>query len=218
MLAILALLASAGCSTRAQMMTPEQQANILNEFRNGQTILDCDMACAWAWITDRDRLYQLYAAKQWDQLAERIAEIGYQEDLGYFWLGQAADAIGNLPAAYRYYSMVLAMQRVYYANVHCEAKLNGCYGIPIVSVANYRISAIRALAARPPPFSSPVGKASVPFGPMRYIPDSPAPVTLPSAQRSQAQPPPGWQRPQPASADDPIGPLPDDIVLSPPRR
>lgn len=208
-------LALTGCVSKGGTLSQELRMTL---FREGKAVLDCDMACSWTWITNRRDLANLYWTEQWDALAQRIIEIGYQEDLGYFWLGVAAEESGYPAAAYRYYRVTLAMQSISYANAHCMSRIDGCFRIPIFQIAAQRIAALEAAARRPPP--PPIAPSPQPVPPPRQAQPQPRTAPAPTVRPSS---PPVLQPPSPPSSaapskSSPSLPLDDEIVPPPIRR
>lgn len=205
----------AGCATKGDMMTPDQKNALFVDYQNGKAVLDCDMSCSWTWITSRRVLNGLYITQQWDELARRVVEIGYQEDLGYFWLGQAAEATGHPEAAYKYYRITLAMQNISYANAHCSSRSDGCFNIPIFSAAAQRIAAIEAFYNRPsPPASQPPSSSNRSNTRQSTTSRQSGPATT-----TQAPAPPVRTSSQGTSAQNaPMANLPQDAIEIPPIR
>ncbi len=221
-LLLAALLLQAGCATRLASMSAEQRQDILPAFRQGRTVLDCRAACSWQWFARRQTLAGLHATRQWNQLAGEISEIGYQEDLAYFWLGQAAEAEGYLPAAARYYAVAGALARVGDPNLHCASvSLGGCFGINVPGQSHARLNAVQAalVAAyptrqqEPPPGFPTPGLAAAP--PVAAFPQPEAGRAAPQQARL-LQPPAARTRPAPPDA--PVARAPDDEIELPPIR
>ena len=219
----------AGCATRLASMSTEQRQDILPAFRQGRTVLDCRAACSWQWLARRQTLANLYATQQWNQLAGEISEIGYQEDLAYFWLGRAAEAQGFLPAAARYYAIAGALTRAGDPNLRCTSVgIGGCFGVNVPAASYARLSAVQATLVAAYRMQQ---QASLPAGdaPRRAAVAPPAavslqpPATVPQPDVRRAAPqqarlfqPLPAQAPQPPVA--PAARVPDDEIELPPIR
>ena len=227
--ALLLAVLLAGCATRLASMSTEQRQDILPAFRQGRTVLDCRVACSWQWFARRQTLANLYATQQWNQLAGEISEIGYQEDLAYFWLGRAAEAQGFLPAAARYYAIAGALTRAGDPNLRCtNVGIGGCFGVNVPAASYARLNAVQATLVAAYRMQQ---QASLPAGdaPLRPAMGPPAAVSL---QSPAAVPQPRVRRAAPQQArlfqplpdqasQPPVAPLarvPDDEIELPPIR
>jgi hypothetical protein len=219
----------AGCATRLASMSTEQRQDILPAFRQGRTVLDCRVACSWQWFARRQTLANLYATQQWNQLAGEISEIGYQEDLAYFWLGRAAAAQGFLPAAARYYAIAGALARAGDPNLRCTSVgIGGCFGVNVPAESYTRLNAVQATLvaayrmqqqASLPAGDAPRRSAVAP--PVAVSLQPPASVPQPDVRRAAPQQtrlfqPLPAQAPQPSVT--PVARVPDDEIELPPIR
>jgi hypothetical protein len=97
------------CATdRAGTEDPIEQHQILTELDAGRLRLACDLACAGTWRASRKALRGMNEHGVWQELAVEVVRIGHNADLGYFYLGRAAEARGRLQAAAVYYRLALA--------------------------------------------------------------------------------------------------------------
>ena len=214
-----ALLTLAGCATRLETMSYAQRQDLLPAFQQGRIVLDCGVACAWPWISRREALYSLYAAGQWDALAAQVAEIGYQEDLAYYWLGRAAEGQGFLPAAARYYAEAAALARSDLPIVHCAGNLReGCFGIDVLRESSARLARLRPAFYAPRPVPPMFGLPR-PEGPYErtpyYPPGTPTPL-LPSGGGNGDDNGDGPRGPYAPALPEPAAP-PSRASVPPPR-
>ncbi len=220
----------AGCATRLASMSTEQRQDILPAFRQGRTVLDCRVACSWQWFARRQTLANLYATQQWNQLAGEISEIGYQEDLAYFWLGRAAEAEGFLPAAARYYAIAGALTRAGDPNLRCtNVGLGGCFGVNVPAESHARLNVVQATLVAA--YRMQQQQASLPAGdapgrsavapPVAVSLQPPVAVPQPDVRRAAPQQARLFQ-PLPAQAPQspvaPVARVPDDEIELPPIR
>src|SRR6266852_9681762 len=88
------------CTMKNLNVPPDQ---LMSQFQAGQPMLDCRADCGGAWSINRQKVATLDAAGRWQDLALLVMQIGYMNDLSYYYLGHAAENLGYLPAAQRYY-------------------------------------------------------------------------------------------------------------------
>ena len=202
----------AGCSTSMSGRTAVDRQYILYTFREGRTALTCRGPCSLSWLGRRRALNALFQSGQWNELAGQVSEIGYQEDLGYYWLGRAAEAQGFLAAAARYYSLAVALAQAPTRNLRCTSTaLDRCFGINVPGDSDRRLQAIQQVAfahpAPPPPAKStpqfvgpkldvPADTGFVEDAPAPYQPSSP-PVSLPMPLQDSVPRPAAQRRAQP---------------------
>lgn len=107
-------------------------------FINGEVVLDCFVSCSGRWGANVPDIKGLYDAKLWQQLASRIMDIGYGDNLSYFLLGRAAEELGYSAASQQYYRMSLAASK-------CDVIVSyNCHGIELPSAVHERLLAIES--------------------------------------------------------------------------
>ena len=94
------LTAVTGCTLKNINVPPEQ---LMREVQAGQPMLDCRTECGGAWGQNRQQARILDATGRWQDLGLLVAQIGYMNDLTYYYLGHAAENLGYWQAAQRYY-------------------------------------------------------------------------------------------------------------------
>jgi hypothetical protein len=102
------------CTMKYASVPPEQ---LMKELQAGQPILDCRVDCGLAWGNNRQQAAVLDATGQWRQLALLVMQIGYMNDLTYYYLGRAAENLGYLQAAQRYYRIA---EQISVTNMSCH--------------------------------------------------------------------------------------------------
>jgi hypothetical protein len=85
------LAATAGCTLKNVNVPP---AELMRQVQAGQPMLDCRAECSGAWGQNRQQVRILDAAGRWQDLALLVAQIGYMNDLRYYYLGHAAENLG----------------------------------------------------------------------------------------------------------------------------
>lgn len=77
------------------------------QFRRGETVLDCQLACLVSYGIHRGDWRKLYDRKAWRDLAVGVLQVGYLNDLSYFLLAEAAAGMSLPGAARAYYQRAL---------------------------------------------------------------------------------------------------------------
>lgn len=93
----------------------------LQKFAAGQVRLECATSCSMTFGAARRQLKRWHDAQIWTDLAARVVEIGYDNDLAYFYLGKAADGLGYPDAAVTYFRLAQAARK-------CDGFINNCDG------------------------------------------------------------------------------------------
>ena len=141
-----AALALGGCSTTG-VQTAQGKAPLVpyEAFEKGEVRLNCVWSCAGAAGQARNRQRAFLARGDWKSLAMETAQIGFDEDLSYFYLGQAAELLGLPEAAKTYYRLSLE------AKVTCGRRgpynllgINNCDGLVFPADAQARLEGIWA--------------------------------------------------------------------------
>jgi hypothetical protein len=173
-----ALLLSA-CATKFDTMTPEIHAKIHNDLKAGNVTLDCSVNCMLSWNSQVPALQALDLAEQWDDLATKVVQIGYKQDLAYYYLGQAAQGLGYHEAAITYYRQALILTATPSPLEQCSHSVvlpNACQGVDITASVPVLIKASQdALAARPTRTAKVTKKAPA-AAPNWAVPAAPAPA------------------------------------------
>jgi len=97
-------------------------------FRQGEAVLNCD-SCAMAFSSRQDKLRGYYEQQAWEFLAREVLDVGYVQDISWYYLGAAAEGLG-LAAARQYYQQAvnLAGQK----DTHCKGLFSDlCNGIEL---------------------------------------------------------------------------------------
>jgi hypothetical protein len=91
------------CANKYDSLTPEIQAKMMDDLKQGNLVLDCGAKCSFTWIAKVQQIHQFDTAERWQDLAQAVMQIGYGQDLSYYYLGQAAQGLGYQDAAIKYY-------------------------------------------------------------------------------------------------------------------
>lgn len=135
---VLLFCALAGCATeRPRADEPLERHQLLAELASGRLRLGCDVSCAASWRLARAKLRGLYENKVWQELAVGVEQLSYGSDLGYFYLGRAAEETGSTRAAGLYYKLALA------ATNRCDGWLfNSCDGVKLPAEATAALARV----------------------------------------------------------------------------
>ncbi len=89
------LAATAGCTLKNVNVPP---AELMRQVQAGQPMLDCRADCSGAWGQNHQQVRILDATGRWQDLALLVAQIGYMNDLSYYYLGhwQAAQRYNRI--------------------------------------------------------------------------------------------------------------------------
>ena len=82
-------------------------AEPFERFKRGETVFDCRLQCSLAYERRKGDWKRLHARAQWRDLAVSVLQVGYQNDLSYFLLGEAARGLGLPQPAQKYYRRAL---------------------------------------------------------------------------------------------------------------
>ena len=152
-----------GCATQTATITPQVQQAMLTDLQAGKLNLTCGASCLFTWISQAGRLHALDLAEKWQDLTVGVMQIGYGQDLAYYYLGQAAQGMGYHQAAISYYGYALGLATGPNAFLKCSggqsAGNDPCQGVDLVNVLPVLMQASRdalaqqqaAEAAPPPP-------------------------------------------------------------------
>ena len=166
-----------GCSRGGvQDSAGQPVADVYNAFSKGEIRLRCGISCSGRWGMERQKWAALYQNQLWQDLALSVADVNFQGDVQYFYLGRAAEGLGFYQAADTYYRLSRTV------TFRCGGSECGNVNVPVaVSEGLVRVApAVQASAPKPP--APPVPTTSVPLAPAptaARVPASPSvtPVT-----------------------------------------
>jgi len=138
----------AACATVASSPQHETDEQALEQLRSGKGVLDCGQSCADAWHYKGPKLIAHYNAGDWRELALLVIQTGYHQDLGYFYLGRAAEGLGDSSAALVYYKAAEALATGTAENVKCTASRDGCNGLSLLTEILTRMQIIDSVRDR----------------------------------------------------------------------
>lgn len=110
-------------------------AEPFEKFRRGEAVLACRAQCAVAYSLNHGDWKKLHAARAWRDLAVSVLKVGYQNDLSYFLLAEAATGLGSPAAAATYYARALDAAKVGFS---CAGTPDTCEGFDVGKLATAR--------------------------------------------------------------------------------
>lgn len=156
-LSILALaLALAGCAARVVDKTDQAAMARFDAFRGGNVTLPMGTLEAAEWALYRDAAYEHLAAGQWRELADLVQRKGINNDLNWYYLGRAAEGLGEADLARQYYQRSVERSNSPKASHRCQgAVISVCDGFEFPDVTMARLSQLQAAAPAPTPSPAP---------------------------------------------------------------
>ncbi|NWG86133.1 MAG: M48 family metallopeptidase [Hydrogenophilaceae bacterium] len=124
---------------RATPAKSASAANALERFKQGEAYLDCT-SCRPQFEARLGQLNQLYQARRWQDLAQAVIEIGHAEDLAWYYLGAAAEGMGEPLAARRYYQLAIQLAR---HNSLCNTPSGPCGEVRLPEQAQQALRRLR---------------------------------------------------------------------------
>lgn len=130
---------------------------LLQRLKAGDPIPECNYACRDAWNLNRPTALILNETRHWSELALLVTQIGYVNDLTYYYLGRAAEGLGYRDAAKTYYQI---SERLTVSGRACSAEgSNFCNGEVFPAAAQTQLV---ELTSPPPTLSSKQAKTAAP--------------------------------------------------------
>jgi Zn-dependent protease with chaperone function len=103
-------------------------AEDFEKFRRGETVFTCGIDCAFGYNFQKGDWKRMHERQSWRDLAVSLLRVGYDNDLSYFLLAEAANGLGLKGAAKTYYERALAAHK---AGKTCDGTFNTCEGFDI---------------------------------------------------------------------------------------
>lgn len=125
-------------------------------FRGGNVTLPMGTIEAAEWVLYRDFAYENLAAGQWRELADIIQRKGINNDLNWYYLGRAAEGMGEMDLARQYYLRSIDRSGSDKASHRCQGTvISLCDGFEFPDVAQARLSQMQAAAPATVPSPQP---------------------------------------------------------------
>jgi TonB family protein len=123
-----------GCASKGPTNNKGQAlADIDQSFYQGDIRLTCELSCSGQWGSNRTLLKRLYDTQRWEQLAAEVTQIGYLSNLGYYYLGSAAEHLGYAKAARSYYILSDAAKA-------CDKVFDLCDDLDVPALVNQALA------------------------------------------------------------------------------
>lgn len=134
---LLSVLTLSGCASSGPTIIGSKTASQTEAFNNGNIRLDCRLSCASKAGNNFKDMEWFHHAGYWNDLAKMVMDIGYGNDLTYFYLGRAAEGLNQLEAAKTYYQLSFLMP------TKCDTISSAfCFGHVLPNEVNERIASI----------------------------------------------------------------------------
>jgi Flp pilus assembly protein TadD len=106
---------------------------VLERFKQGEARLECD-SCSLKFGFAKDELQTLHRKGEWERLARQVLELGYAQDISWYYLGAAAEGLGLTDPARRYYQQAAELAR--HKDTRCDHGLaNLCGDVRVAEAA-----------------------------------------------------------------------------------
>lgn len=116
-------------------------------FRGGNVTLPMGTIEAAEWALYKDSAYEHLAAGQWRELADVIQRKGINNDLNWYYLGRAAEGMGEMELARQYYQRSIDRSNSDKASHRCQGTvISLCDGFEFPDVTQARLSQLQASA------------------------------------------------------------------------
>ena len=120
--------AAQGTKFNADARFTEEQNKSLE---TGNARLTCNLSCAFSFGMAARKLIQLHDTENWNELIFEVVNLGYEQNLAYYYLGRAFEGKGNLDAAEKYYKLGLETSK--------KCTYGNCKGLVFPDVISSRL-------------------------------------------------------------------------------
>ena len=131
------------------MVDTTDQATVARHdaFKTGNVVLPMGTLEAAEWTINREAAYNLLAASRWRELADLIQRKGINNDLNWYYLGRAAEGVGESELARKYYERSVEKTNSDKYSHRCKGKvISTCDGFDFPDVAQTRLASLQAAA------------------------------------------------------------------------
>lgn len=141
----------AGCASTVVDATDSATVARHDAFKSGIVNLPMGTFEAAEWTLNRPAAYDLLAAGQWRELADLVQRKGINNDLAWYYLGRAAEGLGDVNLARTYYQRSLDRTNSDKYSASCRGKvMSMCDGFNFPDVAQARLASLQAAAPADP--------------------------------------------------------------------
>lgn len=99
------------------------------DLKSGNSSLSDGVGPLYSWVSDFRQLVIFYNSAQWNSLAFSVMQIGYANDIAYYFLGSSAEGLGYYDAALKYYNLSKEFYSDPHRTHHCRDSAEGCGGL-----------------------------------------------------------------------------------------
>lgn len=150
----------AGCASTAVDTKDQATVARYDAFGTGNVVLPMGTLEAADWTINRQNAYELLAAGRWRELADLVQRKGINNDLAWYYLGRAAEGLGQADLARTYYQRSIDRTKSGKYSHKCQGKvISMCDGFDFPDVAQTRLSSLQA-SAPADPATPPTGEAA----------------------------------------------------------
>jgi tetratricopeptide (TPR) repeat protein len=212
--------ALSGCAAKYDTLTPDVQAKMMEDLKLGRPVLDCGEKCLFTWISRVNTIHQYDTAERWPELAQTVMQVGYGQDLAYYYLGQAAQGLGYHEAAIAYYNLAYSINTGADHSLQCAtiaAQIQTpCEGVDLASSIPVLVKASQDAIAQEEAATRAAENQPPPPPKHHYHPRKPAASSTASSGGSTSAAssgsgssgsgtPAGWSLPPPSTGSAPAG-------------
>lgn len=141
----------AGCASVAVDATDSATSARFEAFKSGNIVLPMGTLEAAEWTLNRQSAYDLLASSRWRELADLVQRKGINNDLAWYYLGRAAEGMGENAIARTYYQRSVDRTKSDKYSHRCRGKvISLCDGFDFPDVAQARLSTLQAAAPADP--------------------------------------------------------------------
>jgi S1-C subfamily serine protease len=150
----------ASCASTVVDTTDQATVARFDAFKTGNVVLPMGTLEAAEWTINRQSAYDLLAAGRWRELADLVQRKGINNDLGWYYLGRAAEGLGDTDLARTYYQRSIDRTKSGKYSHRCQGKvMSMCDGFDFPDVTQARLASLQAAAPAEP--ATPKGDAAV---------------------------------------------------------
>jgi S1-C subfamily serine protease len=143
----IAMLGLAACASTVVDTTDAATTARFDAFKSANIQLPMGTIEAADWTLNRQAAYNLLAASRWRELADLVQRKGINNDLNWYYLGRAAEGLGETELARVYYQRSIERTRSDKYSHRCQGKvISLCDGFDFPDVAQTRLGALKAAA------------------------------------------------------------------------
>ncbi len=148
---VIGLLLLTGCASTDVDTADSATSERFQAFKTGNVILPMGTLEAADWTINRQAAYSLLAAGRWRELADLVQRKGINNDLAWYYLGRAAEGLGEADLARSYYQKSVDRTQSDKYSQRCQGKVVSlCDGFDFPDVAQARLSSLQAAAPADP--------------------------------------------------------------------